>query len=92
MRLEHAPGCTVLHLFCRRQCRLDFCGVVRIIINDNNAVFFAFFLEAAFCARKMQKPLLAIRRTDTYKMCRRNGCHRICDIMVSGYIQMEIPE
>ena len=25
-------------------------------------------------------------------MCRRNGCHRICDIMVSGYIQMEIPE
>ena len=44
VRLEYAPGCTVLHLFAA-QCRLDFCGVVRIIINDNNAVFFAFFSE-----------------------------------------------
>jgi len=48
MRLPNNPeGATWIAGACRRQCSLDFGWVVRVVINDNNPVRLAPYLEPA---------------------------------------------
>ena len=48
VRLEHTPCGVVLHILCCRKGCFDFCGMVGIVVDDSDAVFFPFQLETAF--------------------------------------------